>query len=195
MTGWLFSELIRLNWLAAPHYLSATFLLFSAMASIISDNVCCSFLCFWKWQLDVSVFFCIVSLSMYLATMALFSRPFAPGVYLLLSLTVMKPPFKEQGAGSEASQIRSVKQLAGWAWWMRLRMSFCRGCIVKSFHCHRRAYEGLMNEGASVRNTLPLLPLLYCFNISPSCSTACLPVLPFLTPHTAGQSSIWKSYC
>lgn len=39
-------------------------------------------------------------------------------------------------------------------------MSFCRGCIVKSFHCHRRAYEGLMNEGASVRNTLPPLPLL-----------------------------------
>lgn len=27
--------------------------------------------------------------------------------------------------------------------------------IVKSFHCHRRAYEELMNEGASVRNALP----------------------------------------
>lgn len=27
--------------------------------------------------------------------------------------------------------------------------------IVKSFHCHQRAYEGLMNEGASVRNALP----------------------------------------
>lgn len=30
--------------------------------------------------------------------------------------------------------------------------------IVKSFHCHRRAYEALTNEGASVRNALPLLP-------------------------------------
>lgn len=30
--------------------------------------------------------------------------------------------------------------------------------IVKSFHCHRRAYEVLTNEGASVRNALPLLP-------------------------------------
>lgn len=27
--------------------------------------------------------------------------------------------------------------------------------IVKSFHCHQRAYEELMNEGASVRNALP----------------------------------------
>ena len=27
--------------------------------------------------------------------------------------------------------------------------------IVKSFHCHQRALEGLMNEGASVRNALP----------------------------------------
>lgn len=42
-----------------------------------------------------------------------FSWPFAPGLYLLLSLTVMKPAFKERGAASEASQIRSVKWLAG----------------------------------------------------------------------------------
>lgn len=56
---------------------------------------------------------CTLSLCMYLTTTALFSRPLAPGLYLLLSLTVMKPAFKEQGAGSEASQIRSVKRLAG----------------------------------------------------------------------------------
>ncbi|KAK1905631.1 Leucine-rich melanocyte differentiation-associated protein, partial [Dissostichus eleginoides] len=37
--------------------------------------------------------------------------PFAPGLYLLLSLTVMKPAFKEPGAGSEASQIRSLAGL------------------------------------------------------------------------------------
>lgn len=162
MTVRLFSELIRLNWLAVPPYFSAVFIIFSSKASIICDNVYCSSLCCRNWVIltvgCLSVL-CTLSLSMYLATTALFSRPFAPGLYLLLSLTVMKPAFKERGAGSEASQIRSVKRLAGWAWWMRARMSFCRGCIVKSFHCHRRAYEGLMNEGASVRNTLPLLPL------------------------------------
>lgn len=59
-------------------------------------------------------------------------------------------------------------------------MSFCRGCIVKSFHCHRRAYEGLMNEGASVRNTLPplpLLPLQYLPKLSGLVPS--LPALPF----------------
>lgn len=56
---------------------------------------------------------CTLSLSVYLTTTALFSRPLAPGLYLLLSLTVMKPAFKEPGAGSEASQIRSVEWLAG----------------------------------------------------------------------------------
>lgn len=56
---------------------------------------------------------CTLSLCVYLTTVALFSRPFAPGLYLLLSLTVMKPAFKERGAGSEASQIRSVERLAG----------------------------------------------------------------------------------
>lgn len=56
---------------------------------------------------------CSLGLSVYLTTTALFSRSFAPGLYLLLSLTVMKPAFKEQGAGSEASQIRSVERLAG----------------------------------------------------------------------------------
>ncbi|TKS85698.1 Leucine-rich melanocyte differentiation-associated protein [Collichthys lucidus] len=50
-------------------------------------------------------------LSVYLTTAALFSRSFAPGLYLLLSLTVMKPAFKERGAGSEASQIRSLAGL------------------------------------------------------------------------------------
>lgn len=114
----------------------------------------------WSWQPAVSVFYVpLVSVCIWLQRPFFSAGPFAPGLYLLLSLTVMKPAFKERGAGGEASQIRSVKRLAGWAWWMRARMSFCRGCIVKSFHCHRRAYEGLMNEGASVRNTLPLLPL------------------------------------
>lgn len=32
--------------------------------------------------------------------------------------------------------------------------------IVKSFHCHRRAYEELMNERASVRNALPRTGML-----------------------------------
>lgn len=50
---------------------------------------------------------------MYLTATALFSRPLAPGLHLLLSLTVMKPAFKERGAGSEASQIRPVEWLVG----------------------------------------------------------------------------------
>jgi len=120
-------------------------------------------LCCLKWVIVTGGCLCVLctlSLTVYLTTTALFPRPLAPGLYLLLSLTVMKPAFKERGASSEASQIRSVERLAGWAWWMRARMSFCRGCIVKSFHCHRRAYESLMNKGASVRNALLFLPPL-----------------------------------
>ncbi|KAJ4948696.1 hypothetical protein JOQ06_020226, partial [Pogonophryne albipinna] len=45
------------------------------------------------------------------ADIAARAKPFAPGLYLLLSLTVMKPAFKEPGAGSEASQIRSLAGL------------------------------------------------------------------------------------
>lgn len=37
---------------------------------------------------------------------------------------------------------------------------FLQRSIVKSFHCHRRACEALTNEGASVRNALPLLPAM-----------------------------------
>lgn len=144
--------------------------------------MCCSCVYCRKWVIVtvgcLSVL-CTLSLCMYLTTTALFSRPLAPGLYLLLSLTVMKPAFKEQGAGSEASQIRSVKRLAGWAWWMRARMSFCRGCIVKSFHCHRRAYENLMNKGASVRNGLPLLPPA-THSVSSCCLNTCLLILPFV---------------
>lgn len=157
------SELIRLNWRAAPPCFSVTFICFSPKASVIADKVRCRSRRCSEWVIGTVGclgVLCTLSLSVYLTTTALLSRPLAPGLYLLLSLTVMKPAFKEQGAGSEASQIRSVERLAGWAWWMRARMSFCRGCIVKSFHCHRRAYEGLMNEGASVRNALPPLPLL-----------------------------------
>lgn len=58
-------------------------------------------------------------------------------------------------------------------------MSFCRGCIVKSFHCHRRAYENLMNKGASVRNGLPLLPPA-THSVSSCCLNTCLLILPFV---------------
>lgn len=105
--------------------------------------------------------FNIPEVTVYLTTTALFPGPLAPGLYLLFSLTVMKPAFKEWDAGSEASQIRSVERLAGWAWWMRARMSFCCGCIVNSFHCHPWAYESVMTKGASVRSTLPLLLFLF----------------------------------
>lgn len=171
MTVRLFSELIRLNWLAAPPQHSCPrFFLFACCEDASRGPPLLLDLAAPDSRLSRCFMYlrsqCV---SGYSGTLLLFSssffpllspcRPFAPGLYLLLSLTVMKPAFKERGAGSEASQIRSVKRLAGWAWWMRARMSFCRGCIVKSFHCHRRAYEGLMNEGASVRNTLPPLPL------------------------------------
>lgn len=103
---------------------------------------------------------CTLGICVYLTTAALFPRPLAPGLYLLFSLTVMKPALKERDAGSEASQIRSVERPAGWAWWMRARMSFCCGCIVNSFHCHPRPYEGLMTERASIKNALPFPPYL-----------------------------------
>lgn len=65
----------------------------------------------WR-QVAVSVFY-VPQVCVYLNTTALFPRPLAPGLYLLLSLTVMKPAFKEWGAGSEASQIRSAERLVG----------------------------------------------------------------------------------
>lgn len=46
--------------------------------------------------------------------------------------------------------------------------------IVKSFHCHRRAYEALTNEGASVRNALPLLLLPATLLISPGAAAKVL---------------------
>lgn len=57
--------------------------------------------------------FNVPEVTVYLTTTALFPGPLAPGLYLLFSLTVMKPAFKEWDAGSEASQIRSVERLAG----------------------------------------------------------------------------------
>lgn len=122
---------------------------------------------------------CTLSLCVYLTTAALFPRPLAPGLYLLFSLTVMKLALKERDAGSEASQIRSVERLAGWAWWMRARMSFCCGCIVNSFHCHLRPYDGLMTERASVRNALPFPSLSYSSSIFQYCCSTCLLNLVF----------------
>lgn len=45
---------------------------------------------------------------------------------------------------------------------------FLPSSIVKSFHCHWRACESLMKEGASVRKSPSPAPC-YAFNISPSC--------------------------
>lgn len=89
---------------------------FSPKATVICDSVHCSSLCNRKYVIvTVGCFgvLCTLSLSVHPTTAALFSGPFAPGLYLLLSLTVMKPAFEERGAGSEASQIRSVERLVG----------------------------------------------------------------------------------
>lgn len=92
------------------------YIFFSPRTSIINDNMHCKSLCCSKWVIVTVGCLCVlcpVSLCVYLTATALFSRPLAPGLYLLLSLTVMKPAFKERGAGSEASQIRPVEWLAG----------------------------------------------------------------------------------
>lgn len=111
----VFLELIRLNLRVVPPYLSAIFIFIFSKA-LINDNVQRRSLCCSKWVI-VTVgclsFLCTLGLCVYLTATALFSRPLAPGLYLLLSLTVMKPAFKERGAGSEASQIRPVEWLAG----------------------------------------------------------------------------------